>query len=79
MPIINANLLKLKKAIFPSILRQLNIQHIDNLKTKELEKFNKQFFSSNSKKPHDFYVLMSLTNLFEKNHERHANTQRKVS
>ncbi len=61
---------KIKKNYIPSIFRELNIQHIDNLNTKELEKFNKQFFSSNSKKPHDFYVLMSLANLFEKNHER---------
>ncbi len=61
---------KIKKNYIPSIFRELNIQHIDDLNTKELEKFNKQFFSSNSKKPHDFYVLMSLANLFEKNHEK---------
>ena len=61
---------KLKKSYIPSIFRELNIQHIDDLKTKELEKFNTQFFSSKSQKPHDFYVLMSLANLFEKNHEK---------
>ena len=61
---------KIKKSYTPSIFRELNIRHIDDLKTRELEKFNKQFFSSKSKKPHDFYVLMSLANLFEKNHEK---------
>ncbi len=61
---------KIKKSYIPSIFRELNIRHIDDLKTRELEKFNKQFFSSKSKKPHDYYVLMSLTNLFEKNHEK---------
>jgi hypothetical protein len=61
---------KIKKSYIPSIFRELNIQHIDDLKTKELEKFNKQFFTSKSKKPHDFYVLMSLANLFEKNHSK---------
>ena len=59
---------KIKKTYIPSIFRELNIQHIDDLKTKELEKFNKEFFSSKSKKPHDYFVLMSLANLFEKNH-----------
>ncbi len=61
---------RIKKSYIPSIFRELNIQHIDDLKTKELEKFNKEFFSSKSKKPHDFYVLMSLANLFEKNHSK---------
>ena len=61
---------KIKKSYIPSILRELNIRHINDLSTKELEKFNKDFFSSKSKKPHDFYVLMSLANLFEKNHEK---------
>ena len=61
---------RIKKSYIPSIFRELNIQHIDDLKTKELEKFNKEFFTSKSKKPHDFYVLMSLANLFEKNHDK---------
>ena len=61
---------RIKKSYIPSIFRELNIQHIDDLKTKELEKFNKEFFNSKSKKPHDFYVLMSLANLFEKNHDK---------
>ncbi len=61
---------KIKKSYIPSIFKELNIKHIDDLKTKQLEKFNKQFFSSKSKKPHDFYVLMSLANLFEKNHDK---------
>ena len=61
---------EIKKSYIPSIFRELNIQHIDDLNTKELEKFNKQFFSSKSKKPHDFYVLMSLANLFEKNQDK---------
>ena len=33
----------IKKTYIPSIFRELNIQHIDDLITKELEKFNKQF------------------------------------
>ena len=61
---------RIKKSYIPSIFRELNIQHIDHLKTTELEKFNKEFFTSKSKKPHDFYVLMSLANLFEENHEK---------
>ena len=61
---------KIKKSYTPPIFRELNIRHIDDLKTRELEKFNKQFFSSKSKKPHDFFVLMSLANLFETNHEK---------
>ena len=70
---------KLKKTYIPSIFRELNIQHVDHLKTKELEKFNKQFFSQNQKKPHDYYVLMSLTNLFEKIMRNLASTQQKAS
>ena len=64
---------KIKKSYIPSIFRELNIQHMDDLKTKELEKFNKEFFSPKSKKPHDFYVLMSLANLFEKSHDKARN------
>ena len=62
--------LSIKKGYISSIFTELSIQHINDLKTNELENFNKQFFSSKSKKPHDYYVLMSLSNLFEKNHKK---------
>ena len=50
---------RIKKSYIPAIFRELGINHIQGLKTKELEKFNKQFFSSSNKKPHDYYVLMA--------------------
>ncbi len=61
---------RIKKSYIPTIFRALDINHIQGLKTKELEKFNKQFFKSSNKKPHDYYVLMSLAYLFENNHKK---------
>ena len=65
-----AKFTKIRESYIPSIFRELNLKHIDDLKTKELENFNRQFFLPKSKKPHDYYVLMSLANLFDRNYEK---------
>ena len=59
-----------QKSYISSVIKQLNLTHIDVLNTEKLENFNKSFFEKNQIKPHDYYVLMSLAYLLENNHEQ---------
>ncbi len=61
---------EIQKGYISSVVKQLELSHIDKLNTKELKKFNAQFFKKNQKKPHDYYVLMTLSCLFEEDFEQ---------
>lgn len=59
----------IKKQYVPCVMRQLNIDHIDKLCSKEIELFNSHFFQYKEHKPHDYYVLTALAHLFEQDFE----------
>ncbi|MDA9816134.1 glycosyltransferase family 2 protein [Alphaproteobacteria bacterium] len=66
----NRKFKEIQKGYVSSVVKQLELTHIDKLNTKELKKFNAQFFKKNQKKPHDYYVLMTLSCLFEEDFEQ---------
>lgn len=55
---------EISKSYIPSVVRDLKITDIDSLSVENLEKYNSSFFKNDQEKPHDFYVLMTLANLF---------------
>ena len=61
---------EIQKGYISSAVKQLELTHIDKLNTKELKKFNTHFFKKNQKKPHDYYVLMTLSCLLEEDYEQ---------
>lgn len=66
----NRKFKEIQKGYVSSVVKKLELTHIDKLNTKELRKFNAQFFKKNQKKPHDYYVLMTLSCLFEEDFEQ---------
>ncbi len=61
---------EIQKSYVSSIVKQLNLTHINSLNIEKLENFNESFFEKNQKKPHDYYVLMALAYLMENKHEQ---------
>ena len=55
---------EIKSYYIPSVVKDLKITDIDSLSVENLEKYNSNFFKTKQEKPHDFYVLMTLANLF---------------